>query len=151
VYHLQIADCVDVARDKWLRARYLDLPLGMDNTKLMARFRLSNHYLRIELGRWRRPEPEPMHERLCTLCDTGCVQHEHHWTFDCPALQSAREEYPAVFAHGHFTQLRKLFGLQLGTNACFGVARDLCAFLRTVGGIYAPPPAVAQPDSSDAE
>jgi hypothetical protein len=139
-YHVQFAD--DIAPDgMWKKARYLDLPLGMEDTKLLARFRLSNHYLRVEVGRWHRPQPLPLPMRTCTVCGGDCVQNEHHWVFDCPALQSARDDCPAVFAHGHFTQLRKLFGLDMGINERLTVAKSLCRFLHTVGGIYALPAA----------
>jgi hypothetical protein len=149
VFHVQFADRIDGPGGRWLRARYLDLPLKMDDTKVLARFRLSNHYLHAEVGRWHRPEPVPMQMRTCTMCDGDCVQNEHHWIFDCPALQSARDDFPALFAPGRFTQLHKLFGLQLGADMRFAVAKDLCRFLHTVGGIFAPPSAVQQGGSVD--
>jgi hypothetical protein len=148
VFHVQFADDLAPA-GMWQRARYLNLPLGMDDTKLLARFRLSNHYLRVEVGRWHRPEPLPMPMRTCTLCSGGCVQNEHHWIFDCPALQSARDDCPTVFANGQFTQLRKLFGLDVGTNARLSVAKNLCRFLHTVGGIYTHPTALQHANNND--
>jgi hypothetical protein len=148
VFHMQFADDIP-ANGMWKRARYLDLPLGMNDTKLLARFRLANHYLRVEVGRWHRPEPLPMPMRTCTLCDCGSVQNEHHWIFDCPALQSARDACPAVFADGQFTQLRKLFGLDMGINARFGLAKNLCRFLHAVGGIYALPAALPHAGNND--
>jgi hypothetical protein len=149
VFHVQFADDIPPHGTMWQRARYLDLPLGMNDTKLLARFRLSNHYLRVEVGRWHRPDPLPMPMRTCTLCDGGCVQNEHHWMFDCPALQSARDDCPAVFANGQFAQLRKLFGLDVEVNARLGVAKNLCRFLHAAGGIYAVPVALPNADNGD--
>ena len=39
-----------------------------DVWRAVARFRTSSHYLRVETGRWQRPEPT-WNERTCELCN----------------------------------------------------------------------------------
>jgi len=137
LYHVLFADSVEVNGPRWKRARYLNLPLRMDNVRLLARFRLSNHYLFMEVGRWR---DVPVLARTCDLCGGNCVQNEQHLMFDCPALQRARGDFPRLFGQGHFTpQLRKLFGLHVAFQDQAAVAKDLCSFLQLVGGVYGPP------------
>jgi len=151
-YHLTFADCIVADGPEWPRARYLDLPLARDKVKLIARFRLSNHYLRIETGRWQNSEPLPVAMRTCTLCGNNCIQDELHWVFACPALQGVRVCFPRLFGQGGFTQLRKLFGLHIPADGRVPVAKDICGFLGRVGGIYSPPGALAAPndDADDA-
>ena len=143
-YHVKFAEHVEIAGPKWIRAKYLNLPLSFDKVNTLARFRLSNHFLAVEMGRWHRPEPVPVAMRMCALCASNTVQDEHHHFFACPALQGTRDMYPRLFAPGSTTHLRELFTLR---NVAFAdravVARDICCFLPTVGGVYATPPGAA--------
>jgi hypothetical protein len=140
-YHSIFAEHIDHNGAKWKRARYLNLPLPVEKVKLIARFRLSNHFLAVELGRW---NTVPLSERVCTLCSTGSVQDEHHFFFACPALQGKRAKYPRLFASHASPRLQGIFALR---SVAFGdrahVARDICSFLQEVGGVYAAPVAAA--------
>jgi hypothetical protein len=139
-YHFYFGNPIVAAGAKWKRARYLNLPLGPEQLKLLARFRLSNHYLAVEVGRWRRPEPVPVDMRTCELCGTGSVQDEHHHIFVCPALQALRAEFPRLFMHGHTNYLNPLFALRgVAYEHQLVVAKDLCIFLQRAGGVYRPP------------
>lgn len=143
-YHAMFADRIDMHGPKWKRAKYLNMPLSLERVKLFARFRLANHFLAIEIGRWHRPAV-PAAMRLCALCGTDSVQDEYHYFFACPALQLARQRYPRLFAPGCPTHLRGMFSLcQVTFSDRPLVARDICSFLHDVGGIYAPPQGAAE-------
>ena len=47
---------------------------------ILAQFRAGILPLEVELGRFRQ---KPLHERLCTLCDTGEIEDETHFVFRC--------------------------------------------------------------------
>lgn len=57
---------------------------------VLTRWRLSNHKLRIETGRYTIPYTIRQ-DRLCTLC--GSVEDEHHVIFDCPRYTDVRNEH----------------------------------------------------------
>jgi hypothetical protein len=138
-YHFCFGDSIAAEGPKWKRAKYLNLPLGPEQIKLLARFRLSNHYLAVEVGRWRRPDPVPLVMRTCELCGVGSVQDEHHHIFVCSALHALRTDFPRLFLHGHTNHLNTLFALRgVAYEHRLVVAKDLCTFLQRAGGIYAP-------------
>jgi hypothetical protein len=139
-YHFYFGDSIAAEGSKWKRAKYLNLPLGPEHVKLLARFRLSNHYLAVEVGRWRRPDPVPVDMRTCELCGVGSVQDEHHHVFVCSALNALRAEFPRLFIHGHTSHLNTLFALRgVAYEHRLVVAKDLCTFLQRAGGVYSPP------------
>ena len=105
----------------------------------------------MEMGRWHRPVLTPVQLRTCGICGGNCVQNEHHWVFDCPALQSVRDGFPRLFGQGCFTQLRKLFGLHADMGGRLAVARDICEYLEAVGGVYSPPVLQSAAEERDAE
>ena len=55
---------------------------------IITRWRLSNHSLNIETGRYTRPYTERT-ERICTLC-TSSIEDEHHVIFVCPRYEDIR-------------------------------------------------------------
>ena len=66
---------------------------------VITRWRLSNHNLMIETGRYMTPYTS-REQRLCTLCQS--IKDEHHAIFICPRYTDLREnhvflnEYTAV-------------------------------------------------------
>ena len=58
---------------------------------IVTRWRLSNHSLNIETGRYTRPYTERP-ERVCTMCKT-LVEDEHHVIFICPRYNDLRTEH----------------------------------------------------------
>ena len=57
---------------------------------IISRWRLSNHRLNIETGRYTRPITERKN-RVCTLCDV--VEDEQHVVYDCPRYEEIRDNY----------------------------------------------------------
>jgi hypothetical protein len=134
-YHTDFASVIDASamRYGWNKPAYLALPLSLHKLRLLARFRLSCHHLAVETGRWSGVDID---QRVCTLCQTGAVQDEHHVLFVCPALLAARSKYPALFS-GRFTHVRQLFDSSYLHDWKL-VVRDLGRFFQDVGGIYQP-------------
>jgi hypothetical protein len=90
----------------WDKAPYLRMALASDRVCKLARFRLSSHYLAVETGRWSRVSQQ---SRICTKCQLGVVQDEHHAVFVCPALHDIRRELPVLFDNPAITDLRSMF------------------------------------------
>ena len=68
---------------------YLDHYLPKTLYCNIARFRLSSHNLKIELGRHKRPYV-PASERLCEKCNLNLVEDEHHCLMVCPKWNDNR-------------------------------------------------------------
>ena len=58
--------------------------------KIITRWRLSCHKLKIETGRYTKPKTNP-EDRKCVLCDV--VDDERHALFDCIAHRLIRQQY----------------------------------------------------------
>ena len=61
--------------------------------RALSGLRAGSHLLRVETDRYLNPRPERA-ARTCRLCESGCVEDEHHVIFRCPhpALRQLREE-----------------------------------------------------------
>ena len=70
---------------------YLTLNLAKKTYVNIARFRLSSHNLKIEIGRHNRPKT-PVEERVCDKCDSGSVEDEMHCLLICDSNASLRTE-----------------------------------------------------------
>ena len=55
----------------------------------MTKFRISNHILLIETGRYKYPKI-PRHERTCRFCSTGKIENETHVLLECNIFDSLR-------------------------------------------------------------
>ena len=63
----------------------------------LCRFRLSNHKLPIERGRFSNIKRE---RRFCQLCNKNMIGDEFHFILECPALQHLREHFlPNIVKH----------------------------------------------------
>ena len=67
---------------------YLYLPY--DVRTCMARFRMSNHRLPIEVLRY---NGVPRFDRLCTLCNNGQLGDEAHYVLQCRYFKSKRMSF----------------------------------------------------------
>ena len=56
----------------------------------MSQFRLSSHYLKIEVGRYSRLSRE---ERNCKLCNQNVCESEYHFLLCCPLYNELRMKY----------------------------------------------------------
>jgi hypothetical protein len=78
---------------KPLLPAYLNSALPKEVLRNMSRFRTSSHCLGIETGRWHRPVPILVSNRVCGLCNSGAVQDEKHVLMECTALSGIRNRY----------------------------------------------------------
>jgi hypothetical protein len=79
-------------------ARYLDLIKSPKKLLNTMRFRLSNHRLMIEMGRWRNI---PREHRTCQRCagTADCeVDDEVHCLLACPTFSALRHKYTDLFS-----------------------------------------------------
>jgi hypothetical protein len=60
---------------------------------VITRWRVSNHSLRIETGRYETP-PLPRGQRVCTRCEV--LEDEHHAIFVCPRYDTIRRKHATL-------------------------------------------------------
>ena len=70
---------------------------------VLTRWRLSNHSLQIEKGRYTVPYTT-RENRRCTLCET--VEDEHHVIFDCPRFTEVRRKHHHILQQ--YTSVREM-------------------------------------------
>ena len=58
-------------------------------------FRLSNHRLAVETGRWHKPHPIPYSDRKCPKCNI--LEDEFHFLFECQMYNELRNKYIPKF------------------------------------------------------
>ena len=70
---------------------YID-NLNFDNRRIVAKFRLSNHKLPVEVLRYEKIKKE---ERLCPICDLKEIGNENHYILSCTnkAIQDVRDKF----------------------------------------------------------
>ena len=64
--------------------------LNRKHCSSLLKFRLSNHLLPVETGRW---ENTPLEDRKCTLCSKHDIGDEFHYLFVCDHFISDRKKY----------------------------------------------------------
>lgn len=73
---------------------YLD-DLPWTFAKALCHFRVANHCLPVERGRY---IGVPRHERLCTACNSNRLGDEYHFLLECSSLQNSREKlFPSTY------------------------------------------------------
>ena len=77
----------------------LDIVRSWEGRKALIRFRLSSHRLRVESGRWHKPQPIPFNERKCTLCNV--LEDEFHVVCKCPNYVQLRNNYITLYVRTH--------------------------------------------------
>ena len=70
--------------------KYLEQIKNFKYKKSLSRFRLSNHDLLIEKGRYMRPKLE-RHERKCFNCESE-IEDEQHFVVKCPFYTEERQK-----------------------------------------------------------
>ena len=70
--------------------KYLNTIQNPARRRALTKFRISNHQLAIELGRFKRP-PQPVSERICPMCHLNVVEDEIHFVLICPLYNVLRE------------------------------------------------------------
>ena len=74
-------------KKKYELEQYLTTIKNPSQRRMLTKFRISNHKLLIEYGRY---QNIPRDERHCKTCGTGAVEDEFHFAFECPSYSSIR-------------------------------------------------------------
>ena len=69
---------------------YLNVLRNFEQRRLFTKFRISNHQLAIETGRYYNI---PRDDRLCSLCKTNMIETEQHLILHCPTYSNFRSEF----------------------------------------------------------
>lgn len=81
-------------KDKFCYENYLDQIPNRNHRRALTKLRLSNHCLKIEKGRYKRPII-PREDRVCEFCieqGNRVVEDEVHFLLSCPALSELRDD-----------------------------------------------------------
>ena len=57
----------------------------------LTRLRVSSHRLYIESGRWAKPNPVPVEDRKCNICNS--LEAEYHGLLECSLYTNLRCQY----------------------------------------------------------
>ena len=68
--------------------KYLTVIKNTNHRRTLTRFRISNHKLMIECGRYHNI---PHDERICKLCTSNEIENEEHLLFSCQAYDNIRQ------------------------------------------------------------
>ena len=67
-------------KSEYKMEQYLTTIKNPNIRKTFTQFRISNHKLEIERGKY---ENTPREQRTCKMCDSGEIEDEFHFTFKC--------------------------------------------------------------------
>ena len=70
---------------------YIDRVPNRNQRCSLTRMRISAHNLRIETGRYSRPNPTPINERTCKYCPDEALDNEAHFLLSCRTFALKRE------------------------------------------------------------
>ena len=76
--------------------KYLTTIKHTNERKTFTRFRISNHKLMIEYGRYQKI---PQEERLCMFCQSNEVEDEYHFTMSCEAYTTLRNSFLSTLSN----------------------------------------------------
>ena len=74
---------------------YIYNPSIYEERIIITKWRLSNHRLKIETGRYHVPKIPP-NERYCLTC-YPFIENEQHVLFECPLYEEVRHKYNSLF------------------------------------------------------
>ena len=85
------------------RSNYLNLLASRNKRSLFSKLRLGTLALEVETNR---KYNIPRAERYCKICNTGMVENEIHFIFNCPLLSNCREPFiNSLSENKAFTQM----------------------------------------------
>ena len=70
--------------------KYLDFIKNFDQRRQFSKFRISNHKLAIEIGRY---EKQEIDQRLCIFCNCNEIETEEHMFLYCPFYSRLRLDF----------------------------------------------------------
>ena len=76
-------------KDTYEREQYLNIH-NFSHRRAMAKLRISDHPLQIEVGRYNRTPPS---DRICTLCNAKDIENEVHFVLECELYSDIRNSF----------------------------------------------------------
>ena len=77
-------------KDEFKLENYLITIQNINHALALTRFRISSHNLRIETGRYTRPNKTPPDQRTCLYCPSQAVEDEMHFLLKCSFYDTER-------------------------------------------------------------
>ena len=81
-----------VFKDEYFTSDYLNQLRNFNERRNLVKFRVSNHKLMIELGRYQ-TDHMPRETRLCPLCKSNQVENETHFLLQCSKYSLRRQTF----------------------------------------------------------
>ena len=106
---------------------YLDYIRVYKFRTTLSKLRVSTHRLKIEVGRWLRPNRTPVDDRKCRTCICNKLENEYHFLFECQLYSDLRRKYLKRYFWIR-TNMLKLKELMLSTNT--NVIKNLGLFVK---------------------
>ena len=90
--HSKKLDFYKVFKNEYSSSNYLTHLRNFPDRRNLVKFKLSNHKLRIEAGRYQK-DHLPRELRLCQLCQSNQVENETHFLFQCSSYSLQRQTF----------------------------------------------------------
>ena len=93
---------------------------------VFSKFRMINHKLPIECGRWKNI---PRESRICTLCNENAIGDEYHYIMECKYFAAKRREYidRRFFNNCNTLKFKELMNVRKKSKL-----KKLCSFIRII-------------------
>ena len=85
--------------------KYLTVIRNTNQRRSLTRFRISNHKLMIECGRYHNI---PREERICKLCKSNEIENEEHFLISCDAYDNIRQDFLTVLTNNTYQREQNL-------------------------------------------
>ena len=82
----------DLIKTNYQIEEYLDTIRDYEQRRLFTKFRISNHKLAIETGRYGKQKIQA-DQRLCIFCNNNETETEEHMLLHCPCYSSLRDHF----------------------------------------------------------
>ena len=111
--------------ESYARAQYVDCIKNKPERSILAKLRLSAHNLYIEKGRHLKI---PKDERYCNICNSGKVEDENHFLWQCQKYDSERK----IFTEKMSMHVKRLHIFDDMSKSVFLLNSDSCNILKQV-------------------
>ena len=120
-----------IFKDSFGFENYLNI-LEEKNLFIFSKFRMVNHALPIERGRWQNIERE---NRSCTLCLSD-IGDEYHYILKCPFFSEERK----LYLRKRFYKRPNIMGFkEIMSSSNKQILINLCKFIKTINKGVSPP------------
>lgn len=90
VFHSRKLEFYRTFKENYELEHYLELIRDFDQRRNLTKFRISNHKLAIETGRYGKI---PVDERICIFCPSKEIETEEHMVLNCSSYSDLRSQF----------------------------------------------------------